>query len=44
MVVVDREDYTAKSEELLHQPNYKILQTDPHKQVQEQVDFPAKIH
>ena len=29
MVVVDREDYTAESEELLHQPNYKILQTDP---------------
>ena len=29
MVVVDREDYTAKSEELLHQPNYKVLQTDP---------------
>ena len=29
MVVVDREEYTAKSEELLHQPNYKILKTDP---------------
>ena len=29
MVVVDREDYTQKSEELLHQQNYKILQTDP---------------
>ena len=29
MVVVDREEYTTKSEELLHQPNYKILQTDP---------------
>ena len=28
MVVVDREEYTAKSEELL-QPNYKILKTDP---------------
>ena len=25
MVVVDREDYTQKSEELLHQQNYKIL-------------------
>ena len=29
MVVVDREDYTTKSEELPHQQNYKILQTDP---------------
>ena len=29
MVVVDREEYTAKSEALLHQPNYKILKTDP---------------
>ena len=29
MVVVDREDYTNKSEELLHQQNYKIFQTDP---------------
>ena len=25
MVVMDREEYTQKSEELLHQPNYKIL-------------------
>ena len=29
MVVVDREEYIQKSEELLHQPNYKILQSDP---------------
>ena len=29
MVVLDREEYTQKSEELLHQPNYKILQADP---------------
>ena len=29
LVVLDKEDYTAKSEELLHQPNYKILKTDP---------------
>ena len=29
MVVVDREDYIQKSEELLHQQNYKILQSDP---------------
>ena len=29
MVVMDREEYTQKSEELLHQPNYKILQADP---------------
>ena len=29
MVVLDSEDYTAKSETLLHQPNYKILKTDP---------------
>ena len=28
-VVLDREEHTAKSEELLHQPNYKILKTDP---------------
>ena len=29
MVVVDREEYTAKSEELLHQPSYKILKQIP---------------
>ena len=29
MVVMDREEYIQKSEELLHQPNYKILQADP---------------
>ena len=29
MVVVEREEYIYKSEELLHQPNYKILQSDP---------------
>ena len=29
MVVVDREEYIQKSEELLHQSNYKILQSDP---------------
>ena len=29
MVVVSREDYIEKSEELLHQQNYKILQSDP---------------
>ena len=29
MVVLDREEYIHKSEELLHQPNYKILQSDP---------------
>ena len=29
MVVVDREEYIQKSEELLHQSNYKILQADP---------------
>ena len=29
MIVVDREEYIHKSEELLHQPNYKILQSDP---------------
>ena len=29
LVVLDRDEYTAKSEELLHQPNYKILKTDP---------------
>ena len=28
-MVLDSEDYTAKSEELLHQPNYKILKADP---------------
>ena len=28
MVVLDREEYIQKSEELLHQPNYKILQAD----------------
>ena len=29
MVLLDSEDYTAKSETLLHQPNYKVLKTDP---------------
>ena len=29
MVVLDKEDYIAKSEELLNQSNYKILKTDP---------------
>ena len=29
MVVVDMEEYIKKSEELLQQPNYKILQSDP---------------
>ena len=29
MVVVDREEYIQKSEELLQQPNYNILQSDP---------------
>ena len=28
-VVMDREEYIQKSEELLNQPNYKILQADP---------------
>ena len=29
LVVLDSDNYTAKSEELLHQPNYKILKADP---------------
>ena len=29
MVVMDREEYSQKSEELLHQHNYKRLQADP---------------
>ena len=29
MVVMDREEYIQKSEELLNQPSYKILQADP---------------
>ena len=29
MVVMDREEYNKKSKELLEQPNYKIIQTDP---------------
>ena len=29
MVVLDSEDYTAKSETLLQQSNYKVLKTDP---------------
>ena len=28
LVVFDSEDYTAKSEKILHQPNYKILKSD----------------
>ena len=29
LVVLDKEDYIQKSEELLQQPNYKILASDP---------------
>ena len=29
LVVLDKEEYTAKSEELLNQSNYRILKTDP---------------
>ena len=29
LVVLDSEDFAAKSETLLHQPNYKILKADP---------------
>ena len=29
LVVLDSEDYTAKLEELLNQPNYKTLKADP---------------
>ena len=29
LVVLDKEEYTAKSEDLLNQPNYRILKTDP---------------
>ena len=29
MVVMDREDYNSKSEELLHTPTYQIFKTDP---------------
>ena len=29
MVMLDSEDYTAKSETSLHQSNYKVLKTDP---------------
>ena len=29
LVVLDKEDYIHKAEELLHQPNYKTLTSDP---------------
>ena len=29
MVVMDKDDYKSKSEELLHTPTYQILRTDP---------------
>ena len=29
LVVLDKEDYIHKAEELLQQPNYKILTSDP---------------
>ena len=29
MVVIDKDEYIKKSEELLHQPTYKELMTDP---------------
>ena len=29
LVVLDKEDYINKAEELLHQPNYKTLTSDP---------------
>ena len=30
MMVMDKEEYIKKSKELLHQPAYKELKTDPH--------------
>ena len=33
MVVLDSEDYTAKSETLLHQSNYKVFKDRSHKQI-----------
>ena len=44
MVVMDREEYIHKSEELLQRPTYKILTTDPTTKTQEQIILPAKIH
>ena len=44
MVVMDREDYIRKAEELLSQPSYKSICTDPNNQIQEQVNIPVEDH
>ena len=42
MVVVDRENYIQKSEKLLHQQNYKILQSDPTNKYKNKLISPLK--
>ena len=44
MVVMDKEDYIKKSEELLHQPTYKELPSDPTTKHKKQVDKSTKNH
>ena len=44
MVVMDKDDYNTKSEELLQSSTYKILTTDTTKQAQEQAYIPAEIN
>ena len=44
LVVLDRDEYTAKSEELLQQPNYKILKTDPTTKHKNKLISLPKVH
>ena len=44
MVVMDREEYIPKSEELLNQPNYNIPQTDPTTKFKKQADISTEVN
>ena len=35
LVVMDREDYVKKAEELLNQHTYRTISSDPHHKIQE---------
>ena len=44
MVVMDREEYIRKAEELLDQPTYNLIPTDPTTKYKKQVDIPVECH
>ena len=44
MVMMDREEYIHKSEELLQQPSLQDPNNRSHNQTQEQINIPAEIH